>query len=144
MPINLCCDVCQGFIKHISPRDAQEMMRKKEPTVCAVCQTTRDRFRKSCEKVLIQLQRESEKSKAKVEAQFLDVMKEAIEGSINQATEGEKNAEQRPEDTGTEAVSNSQRSSGVSGEDSGTGSTGGETEETETEENINEVKESVG
>jgi len=91
MPINLCCDVCQGFIKHVSTRDAQEMLRRKEPTVCVVCQTTRDRFRKSCEKVLIQLQRESEKMKAGVESQFLNVMKEAIEGSVNQVTIGEEN-----------------------------------------------------
>jgi hypothetical protein len=146
MPINLCCDVCQGFIKHISTHDAQDMLRRKEPTVCGVCQTTRDKFRKSCEKVLVQLQRESEKSRAKVEAQFLDVMKEAIEGSINQVTKGEENGDNKSESIGTKAVSNPEQSNGISGEDSGTGSEAeGETEiQGEGEIDINEVKKSVG
>lgn len=145
MPINLCCDVCQGFIKHISTRDAQDMLRRKEPTVCGVCQTTRDRFRKSCEKVLTQLQRESEKMRAGVETKFLDVMKEAIEGSINQAAKGEKDGNKRPENSSTKTIPDSEQSSGISSEDSSTESTVGEEGVTSEEEvNVNEVKESVG
>jgi hypothetical protein len=143
MPINLCCDVCQGFIKRVSTHDAQDMLRRKEPTVCGVCQTTRDKFRKSCEKVLVQLQRESEKSRAKVEAQFLDVMKEAIEGSINQVTKGEKDGDKKSEDTSPEAVSNSKSTSGVDGKSGDSGSTVGEKAGV-SEEEVNEVKESVG
>jgi hypothetical protein len=143
MPINLCCDVCQGFIKRVSTHDAQDMLRRKEPTVCGVCQTTRDKFRKSCEKVLVQLQRESEKSRAKVEAQFLDVMKEAIEGSINQVTKGEENADKESKSIGTKTVSNSKPTSGADGESSDSGSTVSE-EAGVSEEEVNEVKESVG
>ena len=129
MPINLCCDVCQGFIKHISVRDAQDMMRRKEPTVCVVCQTVRDKFRKSCERVLVQLQRESEKIKAGVESQFLDVMKEAIEGSINQVAKGEKDDTRQNGET-------------VDSKGDNAGSSSSEVDETETEEES--TKESVG
>jgi len=84
MPINLCCDVCQAFIKRVDADLANRMMRNKEPIICIHCEKTRDAFRKQCEKVLIQLQKESEQVRAGMESKFLEVMKDAIKESIKQ------------------------------------------------------------
>jgi hypothetical protein len=72
MPVNLCCDVCQAFIKRVSIHDAQIMIKNPEPIVCVHCEKTRENFRKRCEKVLTQLQREATQIKAGVESKFLD------------------------------------------------------------------------
>jgi hypothetical protein len=82
MPINLCCDVCQAFIKRVSTHDAQRMLKNPEPSICGHCERTRSQFRKQCEKVLNQVKKDSERMKVGMESKFLEVMKEAIEESL--------------------------------------------------------------
>jgi hypothetical protein len=107
------------------------MIKNPEPIVCVHCEKTRENFRKRCEKVLTQLQREATQIKAGVESKFLEVMKEAIEDSITQVTEGEENANAKAVSTNGE-------------KDRGTGSKGSEIgEESETEEESSTKKEAV-
>ena len=82
MPINLCCDVCQAFIKRVDADFAHRMMRNNEPVICNHCEKTRETFRKQCERVLAQVQREAEKVRQGAESKFLEVVKDAIEESI--------------------------------------------------------------
>jgi len=96
MPINLCCDVCQAFIKRVDADFAHRMMRNNEPVICNHCEKTREAFRKQCEKVLLQVQRDAEKVRQGAESKFLEVMKDAIEESI---ADNEKINDDDPEST---------------------------------------------